>query len=327
MTTDVITTQAATASTGTSIPELIFTPEQIELIKKQIAIGATDDELKLFLYQCRRTGLDPFARQIYFIKRKNWSKEKNGYEEKGTVQVSIDGFRLIAERSGSYGGQDEPIFEYDQTGKVKSCKVTVYRFRGDIRYPAAVGVADFKEYAQTNKDGVPMAMWAKMPKTMTAKVAEALALRKAFPQELSGLYTQEEMDQAEVMHETVSRPAAPKRPAQRPSEQQYALIEWYINNHLPEEQRSRALKHLEEKMTYEQAEAKIKEFRLAYDASGSPCQLPEESAAPGIPAETPSTPDPGKIEKLKQLQSKYDTESEEYKKMQEKINSLTPQTA
>jgi phage recombination protein Bet len=177
-----------------------FTPDQVELIKSQIAPKATNDELKLFLYQCQRTGLDPMARQIYAIHRKA-KDAKGNYVEKMTVQTSIDGFRVIAERSGDYAGQDEPIFEdytsEDGKKKDKSCKVTVYRFRGDTRYPAAVGVAFWSEYVQTDREGNPAGLWAKMPRTMLAKVAEALALRKAYPQDLSGLYTTEEMNQAD----------------------------------------------------------------------------------------------------------------------------------
>jgi hypothetical protein len=77
-----------------------FSDDQVSLIKGTIAQGATDDELKLFLHQCQRTGLDPMSRQIYFMKRSG----------KVTIQVSIDGFRAIAERSGDYAGQDEPIW-------------------------------------------------------------------------------------------------------------------------------------------------------------------------------------------------------------------------
>lgn len=162
--------------------ELIqFKQEQIELIKKQIAPNANDNELKLFLYQAQRTGLDPLTRQIYCIHRGG----------KMTIQTSIDGFRVIAERSGEYAGQDEPIYT-EENGKLISCKITVYKFRGDVRYPASVGVAYLLEYAQATP------IWNKMPRVMLAKVAEALALRKAFPQDLSGLYTSDEMADAPV---------------------------------------------------------------------------------------------------------------------------------
>lgn len=174
-----------------------FSTDQIALIKSQIAPKATDDELKLFIYQAKRTGLDPLARQIYAIHRK--SKVGDQWVDKMTIQTSIDGFRVIAERSGDYGGQDEPVFEVDEHegAKDRKCSVAVYRFRGDVRYRASVGVAYWKEYVQTDKEGKPSGLWAKMPRTMLAKVAEALALRKAYPQDLSGLYTSEEMNQAD----------------------------------------------------------------------------------------------------------------------------------
>lgn len=166
---------------------LNFTNDQIQLIKTQIAPKATDNELQLFLAQAKRTGLDPMTRQIYCIHRYSDGKQKM------TIQTSIDGFRVIAERSGDYAGQSEPIFE-QENGKLSCCKVTVYRFRGDVRYPAAVGVAYWSEYVPNDKF-----MWNKMPHTMLAKVAEALALRKAYPQDLSGLYTTEEMNQSDMV--------------------------------------------------------------------------------------------------------------------------------
>jgi phage recombination protein Bet len=187
--------------------QITFSEEQVTLIKRQIAPKATDDELKLFLYQANRTGLDPLTRQIYCIHRK--SKDANGnWTDKMTIQTSIDGFRVIAERSGDYGGQSEPEFIYNDS-KLIACKVTVFRFRGEQRYPAAVGVAYWDEYVQTNNEGKPMGLWAKMKHTMLSKVAEALALRKAYPQDLSGLYTTEEMQQAgngEAAPATVDQP-------------------------------------------------------------------------------------------------------------------------
>jgi len=195
-----------------------FNEEQVKLIKSQIAPKATDCELQLFLYQAKRTGLDPLTRQIYAIFRNVKEKEfgKEVWKQKMTIQTSIDGFRVIAERSGDYGGQDEPIFT-EESNRLISCKITVYRFRGDTRYPAAVGVAYWSEYAQTDDKGNPTGLWKKMPHTMLSKVAEALALRKAYPQDLSGLYTSDEMNQADEIKVVEPTIIESKEPAKNAS--------------------------------------------------------------------------------------------------------------
>lgn len=165
-----------------------LTNSQVALIKNTIAKGASDDELKMFLYVCQRTGLDPFTKQIHLVGR--WDS-RLGKEIKTPI-VGIDGLRSVAERSDAYAGNDDPIFD-DET-KPKKATVTVYKIVQGVR-SGFTATARWEQYFPGEKQGF---MWNKMPHLMLGKCAEALALRKAFPAVMSGLYVAEEMQQAGI---------------------------------------------------------------------------------------------------------------------------------
>jgi phage recombination protein Bet len=174
---------------------------QIDIIKNQIAKGCSDGELQLFSQVCAKTGLDPFSRQIYAIVRNQYNPDTRQKEPKMTITLSIDGFRTIAARSGLYGGStsewcgDDGVWRdvWLSTKPPAAAKTTVWRIGSPHPF---IGVARFDAYAQSY-NGKLSGLWEKMPDVLIAKCSESLALRKAFPAELSGLYSTEEMDQAD----------------------------------------------------------------------------------------------------------------------------------
>jgi phage recombination protein Bet len=156
----------------------------------------TDEEVALFLRQIERSGLDPFARQIYVVYR--YSRRRR--REEMSIETTIDGLRLMAERTGRYEGQTRARW-CGEDGKWRESwpapeppvAATVGVYKRGAREPTW-GTAHFCEYAEFWEDsGRPKGFYETMPRNQLAIRAEAQALRKAFPAELSGLYAAEEL--------------------------------------------------------------------------------------------------------------------------------------
>ena len=185
----------------------------LDLIKSQVMKpdkfnnARNDSDLLLFLYVAKRTGLDPLTKQIYAVFR--WDSRQG--KEIMSIQAGIDGMRLVAQRTGQYAGQDDAVMlpEDESTKYPTKATVTVYKSINGERV-AFTASARWSEYAPVKSDGSVEFMWAKMPYTMLAKCAEALALRKGFPNELSGIYSEEEMRQTTPAQEISALPTPDK---------------------------------------------------------------------------------------------------------------------
>lgn len=204
-----------------------YDDRRVKLIRETFANDAPELDFQLFLAVCRRTGLSPEAKQIYFIGR----YDSQAGKKRWTVQASIDGYRLIADRSRCYAGSDDPLFA--ESGQMTRdgvkrrpdrATVTVWKLVQGVRCPFTAS-ARWDEYCPGEKQD---RMWRQMPCLMLGKVAESLALRKAFPAELSGVYTDVEMDQAEpgevidaetgeIIRAAPPRSAQPSTPAPPPT--------------------------------------------------------------------------------------------------------------
>ncbi len=177
---------------------VLLDSERLRLIKEIINPDLTDDELLFFAEVCRRQGLDPFLKQIHPVKR--WDSKLN--KHRLVIQTGIDGLRLIAERTGRYVGRIGPLWTgqplewqevwMDPESQPYAAKCGVTKLAPDGRADTWA-VARFRSFAQKTNSGSLAGLWGNMGDHMLGKVAEALALRAAFPAELGGLYIPEEL--------------------------------------------------------------------------------------------------------------------------------------
>ena len=196
-----------------------ITPEQVDLVKSVVFKGATDEELKLFFFECRRRGVHPLDRLIHPVVR----KDKDG-TRRVSFQTSIDLFRSEAEGTGEYRGQKDVEYgnmvEWDKIDKKvpEWAKATIKRYDEHTNEIIEVSAqAYWEEYYPGESLGF---QWRKMPRLMLGKCAEALALRKAFPRKLAGLYTFEEMQLTDIISQGKGKnnTSEPKRKSEKKEE-------------------------------------------------------------------------------------------------------------
>lgn len=176
-----------------------FEDQVRKAVMKDTKNKAPEDYVQQAIAICKELALSPTRRQICFMVRYDGREKKNVFSH----MITVDGLRTIAERSGKYQGQEGPFWcgedgvwrdvWLDHKKPPVAAKVGVYKqgFQAPL-----YAVAKFEEYKQTTQDGGLTMMWKKMPDLMVAKCAESLALRKAFPDELGGIYSHEEMMQS-----------------------------------------------------------------------------------------------------------------------------------
>lgn len=174
----------------------LMAPEELQVLKDSMFKGFTDPEIKFSMAVANKLNLSPLLRQIHFVKRKDHQRNTDII----VPQTGIDGFRLIAERTGNYAGSDDPVFEYNSEGKPIKATCTVWKLLKNQKVGFTAS-ARFEEYYPGEKMGF---MWRSKPHIMLGKCSEAQALRKAFPAELSSVYADEEMHVADSVEQKAS---------------------------------------------------------------------------------------------------------------------------
>lgn len=187
--------------TAIELCELEVTNEQLNLAKTTVAKDLNDGEFQMFLYNCKRQGIHPLDGMLIPIPRTD-----NGVRRL-TFVTTVDLLRSRAADTGEYAGSDDAIIAYSEGGQPESATITVWRLVQGVRC-AFTATARWVEYFPGEKQGF---MWKQKPHIMVAKCAEALALRKAFPKQLAGLYLSEELEQDESPE--LDKPKAAKKQA------------------------------------------------------------------------------------------------------------------
>lgn len=196
--------------------------EEIDLVRKLYDPKHTIDEyyIRLFIKVAKEKKLDYTMSQICLIPK----MDRQNDIIKGTIITQIDGFRLIAERTGKYAPGKETLFQYNNSGNILSATAFVKKMTDDGTWHEIGETAFLSEYRGASRP------WQQMPHVMLSKCAEARAIRRAFPGDLSGIYTKDEMDQAEeVLIEADSEMSGLQKETNTINQQELQELKAYLN--------------------------------------------------------------------------------------------------
>lgn len=199
--------QAQPQEQDTGIFEYLANGEKIKLsskmVKKYLVSGnpekVTDQEVMMFLTLCKYQHLNPFLREAYLIKYGN---------SPATIVTGKDTFTKRANKNPNYKGKQAGIIVLTDKGEVINREGTFSLPNEKIvggwarifikdREPE-YNTVSFNEYVGRKSDGSINNQWSTKPATMIRKVAIVQALRECFPEDFGGMYSPEEMSNANM---------------------------------------------------------------------------------------------------------------------------------
>nr|DAG82055.1 MAG TPA: recombination protein [Caudoviricetes sp.] len=193
-----------TALTERNIDTAVWTT-----LQNSVFPGAKDESILLAVDYCKARKLDILKKPCHIVPMSVTDAKTGNKNWRDVIMPGIYEQRITAFRTGQMAGQDEPVFGDTVTFRgieaPEWCRVTVYRFINNERC-AFSHTEYFSEACATTKEGKPNSMWSKRPRGQLAKCAEAGALRKAFPDELGGVITADEVNEEPINQHGAATP-------------------------------------------------------------------------------------------------------------------------
>lgn len=178
-------------------------------LQNSVFPGAKDESILLAVDYCKARKLDILKKPCHIVPMSVTDAKTGNKNWRDVIMPGIYEQRITAFRTGQMAGQDEPVFGDTVTFRgieaPEWCRVTVYRFINNERC-AFSHTEYFSEACATTKEGKPNSMWSKRPRGQLAKCAEAGALRKAFPDELGGVITADEVNEEPINQHSAATP-------------------------------------------------------------------------------------------------------------------------